>query len=587
MSRNCGVYGQIFYEKIHHTNRLILCIFRAFSRLQTASARQRLTASRAPLASKKDMFANASLQAKSEQFELYVKKFRSLFEMHNIRFGSPEDFPSFMQGLTNDRHFAMDFWALAGSLSRRKGGELSVDQILAVIVDSVAGVDVATEDEGLKTLTDELAGLLAGVDLYSTTWSGDTPGDMAGDTPPVDTVVPPAHTDSQTRFTNMTKRATDEVPVTQAEPAFMAYKDEPTQSPSPVSTEQHQVATAQHQLDEALMRLELNSLELKEHIDDLDRKMSRIEPHLEALASKVYLTERPERSRGPIEEPVFERPIHRSTETSRIVLEPREEPLVDKQADLPASVPLGNYAQRSGNRGVAVFVVLLLLIAGGVVLAQRYGPSLWQRYGATVQEKYNALLQKAHATQKTDSGTAATDKASAVNPPPIAPASTPATSIPANIPEQNPPPVKASSSPEISSVPQAEAPKPYARSVQKTRATSEEATETAISDQPFSSTEEANAVKVAPAVMEANLVASRVPVYPEKAKAEHIEGPVLVQALISKDGFVDRVHVVQGDSHLRNAAAAAVQRWRFRPYLLNGQPVEVATVLKVDFKLDQ
>jgi TonB family protein len=106
-------------------------------------------------------------------------------------------------------------------------------------------------------------------------------------------------------------------------------------------------------------------------------------------------------------------------------------------------------------------------------------------------------------------------------------------------------------------------------------------------DRPLSPGETANAVKVAPAVMEANLLASRVPAYPETAKERHIEGPVVVQALISKDGFVDRVHVIEGNPQLRNAAAEAIQRWRYKPYLLNGHPVEVATTITVEFELDE
>jgi TonB family protein len=97
----------------------------------------------------------------------------------------------------------------------------------------------------------------------------------------------------------------------------------------------------------------------------------------------------------------------------------------------------------------------------------------------------------------------------------------------------------------------------------------------------------AGAVRVSPSAMEANLVASRVPAYPETAKIEGVEGPVVMQAIISKDGFVKRMHVIQGDSRLRSAATEAVSRWRYRPYMLSGQPVEVATTITVDFNLDR
>jgi TonB family protein len=103
----------------------------------------------------------------------------------------------------------------------------------------------------------------------------------------------------------------------------------------------------------------------------------------------------------------------------------------------------------------------------------------------------------------------------------------------------------------------------------------------------ISNADMAGAVRVAPAVMDAHLIASRVPVYPETAKIDGIEGSVLIQAIISTEGTVKRVHVLQGDSHLRSAAIEAVYKRRYRPYLLNGRPVDVATTITVDFDLDR
>jgi TonB family protein len=96
---------------------------------------------------------------------------------------------------------------------------------------------------------------------------------------------------------------------------------------------------------------------------------------------------------------------------------------------------------------------------------------------------------------------------------------------------------------------------------------------------------EANVVKVSASVMEDNLVTSRVPAYPEAAKAEGIQGPVVMEAVISKSGTVDHVRVIEGDHQLRSAAEEAVLKWRYRPYLVNGQPVDVATQVRVDFRL--
>ncbi|WP_433963971.1 energy transducer TonB [Tunturiibacter gelidiferens] len=56
-----------------------------------------------------------------------------------------------------------------------------------------------------------------------------------------------------------------------------------------------------------------------------------------------------------------------------------------------------------------------------------------------------------------------------------------------------------------------------------------------------------------------------------------------MQAIISKKGTVENLRVIKGHHLLRGAATSAVRTWRFRPYLINGVPVEVATIVSVDF----
>lgn len=83
------------------------------------------------------------------------------------------------------------------------------------------------------------------------------------------------------------------------------------------------------------------------------------------------------------------------------------------------------------------------------------------------------------------------------------------------------------------------------------------------------------------------LVYKTLPAYPAIAKATRREGVVVLQATISKAGAIDNLRVVSGDPMLRQAALDAVSNWRYRPYLLNGQPVEVETTVNVIFKLTQ
>jgi protein TonB len=75
------------------------------------------------------------------------------------------------------------------------------------------------------------------------------------------------------------------------------------------------------------------------------------------------------------------------------------------------------------------------------------------------------------------------------------------------------------------------------------------------------------------------------PVYPSIAKAAHVEGTVVIQATISKAGLIESPHIVSGPVMLRQAALDAVRNWRYRPYLLNGEPVEVETTVNVVFTL--
>ena len=75
------------------------------------------------------------------------------------------------------------------------------------------------------------------------------------------------------------------------------------------------------------------------------------------------------------------------------------------------------------------------------------------------------------------------------------------------------------------------------------------------------------------------------PLYPASAIRLRIEGTVELLATISKNGDITQVKVVSGDSQLSKAAADAVKQWKYKPYLLNGEPVEIQTQVTIKFKL--
>lgn len=94
-------------------------------------------------------------------------------------------------------------------------------------------------------------------------------------------------------------------------------------------------------------------------------------------------------------------------------------------------------------------------------------------------------------------------------------------------------------------------------------------------------------IRVSAQVAEANLIHDVTPQYPPEAGRERIEGTVVLLAVIGKDGTVQNVRVQSGLSMLAQAAIEAVKQWRYRPYLLNGKPVEIDSQITITFNLSR
>jgi protein TonB len=94
-------------------------------------------------------------------------------------------------------------------------------------------------------------------------------------------------------------------------------------------------------------------------------------------------------------------------------------------------------------------------------------------------------------------------------------------------------------------------------------------------------------VRVGGAVSSANLIHMVQPTYPALARATRVQGTVEFTAIISKEGAIENLQLVHGHPLLVNAAKDAVLQWRYRPTLLNGEPVEVITDIVVNFALSQ
>ena len=83
--------------------------------------------------------------------------------------------------------------------------------------------------------------------------------------------------------------------------------------------------------------------------------------------------------------------------------------------------------------------------------------------------------------------------------------------------------------------------------------------------------------------MAGSIIEKTTPSYPAIAKAAHVSGAVVLHAIIGKNGAIQNLTVISGPEMLRASAVEAVQHWRYKPYLLNGEPTEVDTTVTVNF----
>ena len=92
-------------------------------------------------------------------------------------------------------------------------------------------------------------------------------------------------------------------------------------------------------------------------------------------------------------------------------------------------------------------------------------------------------------------------------------------------------------------------------------------------------------IRVSSGVAAGNLIQEVKPIYPPMAKMARVQGTVVLAAVISKQGTIENLKVISGHPMLIQSAVDAVQQWRYKPYLLSGEPVEVDTQISVVFTL--
>lgn len=564
----------------------------------------------------KEMKANTGESDLIERHGQAVKRVRSLYDMHKVVFGEPENLSDLITSVREDRHFAMDFWAFVGDLSARERGDLSDDETLDVLVEAATGMDVASLPPENEPTVEQLRQLLAGVDVG-----------LPADLPDAITAPEDELLAARKRKAKPTRPGAAVVVMTQGW-ATPAAGESRAKLASLDDT-----LVARRSIGEALSRIEQTSAQLREQLAAIDEQLVQPvttpetevdEPLLEAfdkphlheeeedleeqapvvtprqawkespvpptapIASAPLMEVEEQRRRERIEAEIFTpRPAHTLSQRGFAPPDPDDDPSI--------AVPLSAYAAQNegSNRGrnvaVAAMVLLALALGGFFYARTEAGQEAMARYAPALREQYDAFVERLNVLKR--EATAKTESSDQVS---LAPASSVDNSSQKNAPAREasalPPTAAPTPAPvEAQPVPPASAELPASVELKDRR--SREAVGRARVDQsPNEPTgarliQDSDTVRVAPGVMDANLVASRVPAYPEVAKAEGIQGPVVMEAVISKSGAVDHVRVIQGEKQLRSAAEEAVLKWRYRPYLLNGSPVDVATVIRVDFRL--
>lgn len=498
-----------------------------------------------------------------------VKRFQSLCDMHRVPFGEPDNLNDLITSLQQNRHFAMDFWAMVGELSARERGALSDEEMLETVVEGSSSLTPEAAEKDYGDALHALRQMLAGVDV------------VAPHLP--DPIVKP----QEEAFSSERREQLEQLDFAQK---VLQRKKEQYSSKEKQGRSSDTVTQA---ITDALQRLERSNRELQEQLAAMKQETNLLTP--------VSEPQRPVRPENAVPQPSFEpqeqvprivevppvseqealtpRLPHRHSRRGLIVSDPEDDPSIH--------VPLAAYSEdhpRSKTLRIGIPVLLLLLAgAGWFAISRGYGREMVERYTPWAEEKWSlfqqefqSLVEKKQQNPPESQSQSQARTPSSSGSAPVSTAPTPslapnsaseATSLPARTQAESLP------------APKPTVPVPTAPSVSIGPAASQNA-------YAFEQLAQ-GAVRVSPATMEANLMVSRVPVYPEAAKARGIEGPVQVEVVISPSGAVEAARAIRGDPHLYGAAEDSVRKWRYKPYLLNGTPMKAVTQVRLVFRLPE
>jgi TonB family protein len=472
-----------------------------------------------------------------ERFGARIAELHAFFDANYVPHNSPDDFFAFAQVLENDNQLRNDLSALIKSIVKRESSGLLLTDMMSILAASIGGPSLEETQADFTRPTNTIMEFLLGTGCWRQ-FGAPSPPASATPKPSIRAQEPgPAHLSSH------------HPPVVSKANDVLDTKDS--------------LLDASSELRRKLTRLEISTLKVKLHLEAIEQRIRKIDATSDSHSAnpvpplKPRVVEPTTRTQ-PIAAPPTVSPLS-AVASPVIAAQPIVETAPAFEAPLPTRgravfshdpeddgfpSPTFSFAGEGRKNTIPIAIFLVLLAIAAVLFWFSHagkGQTLLSRVG-------NVRAFFHHSSAATQ---------------PAPPAPSTSTSMPTAPAIPTPEKATAQTAPEDS-------------------AGDDNAAPDTMPDTRFSLSN-SKIRYVQSSVMEGYLLSAPGPEYPETARAAHIEGTVTLEAIISKSGSVQTLRAVKGPQPLRAAAIDAVRYWRYKPYSVDGRPVEVATTVYVRF----
>ncbi len=489
----------------------------------------------------------------ASRFAPYLKELQEVFALHSVPFGTPADLPGAVDRLERSGSFAEDVSSILRSMILREGGTVPQTELLEVLALAAAGPSL---DPALPEVQPAFRGMLSFVgNLVRRPWNV-PPGEIASAPLATAETAPAAPPEAAVAYAAL------------AEPEQPAEAEQPAEPSQP----EHPPLAAPPEAPQPAPAAELVP-------PSRSSSQSSLPPGYRPFAPRVQAEEHEAPASAEIPPPRRSRSDRNPARALWVaaacaILAVLALIFFDRTHSAPnasnpvVSPPISGASTNAGNSAIGAVPDSTKRAAATPYVAGRQAaaPARGQRslppgtYGSAQPSQAGTYLGQPGSqpgTQQANQSRSAESAPTAAGP--STPAAPPAYSSPASPypgTQSSSPPTPSASTPSYMRHPAIALPRRDGHGAY---------------------------FQVSSGVMASHLVRSADPGYPILARVAHIQGQVILQAVISTEGEVVATHVLSGHHLLRSAAAAAVKKWRYRPFMVDGRPVNVATIVTVEF----